>query len=456
MYDTAVIGQGLLLLMTWENIGWLMIGFMAGIVVGAIPGMTESTFLAVALPFTVYMNVWTAVFFMTGAYVAGEVAGAYPAILMNMPGTPGASATTFEGYALTKKGYPGQAIGVSVASSAAGTALGAIAFMFLGPLFGAFALNFGSPEMFMLGVFGLTAVASLTGDNPIKGLISAALGLLIATTGVDLTNGMPRAHFGFIELYETIPLLPALLGLFGFSELLTLIGRHRIASAGIASYRGLGPPIEGTRIAMRYPGVIAQATVTGMIVGIVPGTGATVASVLSYSQAKQWSKSPQEFGKGTYEGVVATEAANNSVIPGALIPTLTLGVPGSGTTAIFLAAMMLQGIRPGPGFYDNHAAEAYAIGWALMFCSVMTIVFCLPTAGSLARVAYVPTRILVPILAIFCITGVFSSRQFLIDIGIMVVFGLLVMSSSGSVIRLWRSFSVLSWGGSSRKISSAA
>ncbi len=425
MWDTDAVMQGLEMLFTWRNVIFLLIGFTSGILVGAIPGLVESTYLAIMLPFTVYMDVWSAIFFMTGAYVAAEAAGSYPAILMNMPGTPGTSATTFEGYALTKKGFPGQAIGVSVTSSAFGTLIGALMFMGLGPVFAMFAMNFGSPEMFMLAVFGMTAVASLTGASVIKGLISAVLGLLIATTGLDLFNALPRAHFGIMEVYDSIPVLPALLGLFGFSEILILANKNTISSSATAGYRGLKAPLEGARKAITYPFVMARSAIIGMIVGIIPGAGATPANVISYGQAKQWSRQPEKFGTGTYEGLVATDVSNNAVVPGALIPTLTLGIPGSGTAVIMMAALMLQGIRPGPGFYEDYAVQAYAIGWSLTLCAVFIMLICLPLAGNFARVAYMPLRILIPLICMACVIGVFSARQFLIDLGIMVIFGLL-------------------------------
>ena len=425
MWDTDAVVQGLELLFTWRNVIFLLIGFTSGMLVGAIPGLVESTYLAIMLPFTVYMDVWTAIFFMTGAYVGAEAAGSYPAILMNMPGTPGTSATTFEGYALTKTGLPGQAIGVSVASSAFGTFIGALMFMGLGPIFAMFALNFGSPEMFMLAVFGMTAVASLTGKSVLKGLISAVLGLLIATTGLDLFNALPRAHFGIMEVYDSIPVLPALLGLFGFSEILVLANKDTISTGATAGYRGLKAPLEGARKALTYPFVMARSAIIGMIVGIIPGAGATPANVISYGQARQWSREPEKFGTGTYEGLVATDVSNNAVVPGALIPTLTLGIPGSGTAVIMMAALMLQGIRPGPGFYEEYAVQAYAIGWSLTLCAVFIMFICLPLAGNFARVAYMPLRILIPLICMACVIGVFSARQFLVDLGIMVIFGLL-------------------------------
>jgi putative tricarboxylic transport membrane protein len=348
MGDYGPVLQGLMLLLQPENIAWLTLGFFSGVLVGAIPGLNEGTYLAVMLPFTLYMDLWTALFFMTGAYMGAEAGGEYPSILLNMPGTVGTVATTFEGYPLTQKGFPGQAIGCSVTSSTIGGVCGAIGYMVIGPILGAFALKFTSPEMFMVSIFGLTAVASVTGASIVKGLISGLMGLLISTTGTDFLVGIPRATFGILELYDKIPLLPALMGLFGFAELIRLSGREFIISKEVVKYHWLKAPLEGLRIAIGYPFVLMRSFIVGLVIGIIPGTGAATSTVVSYGQARQWSKHPELFGTGTYEGLIATDAANNASVGGAIIPTLTLGIPGSGTTVIFLAAIMLQGLRPGP------------------------------------------------------------------------------------------------------------
>jgi putative tricarboxylic transport membrane protein len=425
MIDLGHVQDGLFLILQPQNFAWLLAGFVLGLVVGSIPGMSESTVLAVLLPFTLYMDPWAAIFMMTGAYVSAEVSGSYPAILLNIPGTPGCAASTFEGYPMTQRGEAGEAIGISVTGSAIGTFAGGVLYMVLGPAFGVAALAFGSPEMFMLAVLGMTAVASLTGTSVAKGLMSALLGLLLSCIGLDLFNAMPRATFGFTQVYDSLPILPALLGLFGFAELLSLARREYIVKGEIRRYEGLKAPLRGVRMTLRHPGQLSLATMIGLVIGIIPGLGATAASVVAYGQAKQWSRHPERFGQGAPEGLLATETANNSVIPGALIPTFTLGVPGSGTTVLFLAALMLQGVRPGPGFFDNYGPQAYAVGWALLACSVLVMLVCMPLAGTFARIATVPTRILIPFVVVASIAGIYSARQEPLDIVIMVGFGLL-------------------------------
>lgn len=427
MGEADVILKGLSLLLRPENLLWLTFGFVSGVIVGAIPGLNEGTYLAVMLPFTLYMDIWTALFFMTGAYMGAEAGGEFPSILMNMPGTVGTVASTFEGYPLTLKGYPGQAIGCSVTSSVIGGVLGGFSYMVIGPLLGAVALKFTSPEMFMVSVFGLTAVGSVTGTSLAKGLVSGLMGLLISTTGTDFLVGAPRATFGVIELYDKIPLLPALMGLFGFAELIRLSSREFVISSSVVRYHWLRAPLEGLRRALGYPFVQLRSFIIGLIIGIIPGTGAATSTVVSYGQARQWSRHPEEFGKGTFEGLVATDNANNATVGGAIIPTVVLGIPGSGTTAIFLAAMMLQGLRPGPGFWEKFPVEAYAIGWSIVASAMMCLIL-LPLAAYFVRVAFIPTRILVPIIAVFCIVGVYTSRYYLVDIKIMVIFALLSLA----------------------------
>lgn len=427
MGDYGPVLQGLMVLLQPENMAWLVLGFVSGVIVGAIPGLSEGTYLAVMLPFTLYMDIWTALFFMTGVYMGSEAGGEFPSILLNMPGTVGTVASTFEGYPLTLKGFGGQAIGCSVTSSTIGGVLGALGYMVIGPLLGAFALKFTSPEMFMVSVFGLTAVGSVTGTSILKGLLSGLMGLLISTTGTDFLVGIPRATFGILELYDKVPLLPALIGLFGFAELIRLSGREFVVSRDVVKYHWWRAPVEGLRIAIGYPFVQLRSFLIGLIIGIIPGTGAATSTVVSYGQARQWSKQPELFGTGIYEGLIATDSANNATVGGAIIPTMTLGIPGSGTTTIFLAAMMLQGLRPGPGFWERYPVEAYAVGWSIMLSAILCLTL-LPLAAYFVRVAFIPTRILIPVVAVFCIVGVYTSRYYPVDIGIMVVFSLMSLA----------------------------
>lgn len=423
MYDLSILQQGLAIAFTPQNLLWLFLGLLMGLVVGIIPGFSEGTYLAIILPFTLYMDPWSALIFMTAIYMGAESGGEYPSILLNLPGTVGTFASAFEGYPLTRRGLPGQALGCSIAASTAGGILGGLAFMFVGPLIGVYAAKFQSPELFMVAVFGLTAVASVTGESVLKGLTSAVMGLLLATTGADLIVGTSRASFGFHELDEGIPLLPALIGLFGFAELLRQTG-GREGAATFVNYPRFLAPLQGMREALRYPGALVRSTLIGLLIGIIPGVGAATATVVSYGQAKKWSKHPEQFGTGSFEGLLSTDSSNNACVPGTLIPTLALGMPGSGSTAVMLAALMLHGLRPGPGFWEKYAAEAYALGFASISSTILMLVLCFFIAKTLIRIAFLPTRLLAPLIAVMCIVGVYTHRAMLFDVGLMVVFGL--------------------------------
>lgn len=425
MPELAAVGQSLALLFAPHNAGWLLLGFIAGVIVGAIPGFSEGTFLAMVLPFTVYMDPWTALIFMSAVYMAAEMAGSYPAILINMPGTAGTFATTIEGYPLTRRGQAVEALGCSMTASLLGGLLGSVVYLVSGPLVARYALAFGSPAMFMVALLGLTAVSSLAEQSLVKGLLSGLLGLLIATTGIDPVGGEPRATFGLAGLYDGIPLIAALIGLFGFSELLRLAGEQTTVSSVQGKGRWVAELAEGFRGAVSHGAAVLRSALIGVVIGIIPGTGAATASVVSYGQGRQWSRHPERFGKGCYEGLVCSDSAKDASVPGSLIPTLALGVPGSGTAVIFLAALSLQGIHPGPGFWNKHLVEAYAIGFSFLLSALLIPVLCFPLVRQIARVAYIPLRLLVPLVTVLMFVGVYSSRNAVFDLFVMVFFGVL-------------------------------
>ena len=418
-----VMGSGLMLLLQPDTLMWLAIGLSAGFVVGAIPGFNDTNFLAMVLPFTIYLGAMNAVIFMMACFCGSQAAGSIPAILLNIPGTPSNAPTCLEGFALTRQGKAGQALGCSILSSSVGGMLSACFALVLTPIVGIYALKFGPAEMFMVAIFGMTAVGSLTGKSPLKGLFSAALGLFVACVGTEVQQGYTRAPFGFYELYEGLPLIPVLLGLFGFAELFSLVQEEMLVRKGFQRFTGYGPIFEGMREALKYLGGMIRAGFIGIIVGLIPGTGAAIATWISYGQAKQWSKTPDKFGTGHYEGLVATDACNNGVTGGALIPTVTLGIPGSGTTLIVMAAIMINGILPGPSFFEDYAREAYAILFSLPLANILIFVVGLAVTRLLVQVTAVPTRFLVPIIGLFCLAGGFAWRSMIFDMSLVVVFG---------------------------------
>jgi len=420
-----VIFSGLTLLLEPQHLMWLALGMFIGLVIGAIPGFNDTNFLAMVLPFTVYMGAMNAVIFMMACFCAAQAAGSIPAILLNIPGTPSNAVTCLEGFKMTREGRGGFALGVSVMASTVGGVISALIALVLTPVIGIYALNFGPAELFMMAIFGMTAVGSLTGKSITKGLYSSAFGLFLACVGTEFQQGYTRASFGFYELYEGFPLIPVLLGVFGFSELFTLAGEKSLVPEGVKHATGFRPIFAGIRAAGREKVNMIRSGLIGVLVGLIPGTGAAIATWISYGQAKQWSRQPEKFGTGHTEGLIASDACNNGVPGGALIPTVTLGIPGSGTTLVIMAALMINGITPGPSFFTEHVIEAYAILFSLVIANVMLFPIGILIARLAANVTAIPNKYLVPIIALFCLVGAFAWRQMLFDMYLVILFGII-------------------------------
>jgi putative tricarboxylic transport membrane protein len=417
------IASGFSLLLQPGHLMWLPLGMLIGLLIGAIPGFNDTNFLAMVLPFTVFMGPMNAVVFMMACFCAAQAAGSLPAILLNIPGTPSNAATCLEGFKMTRSGHAGFALGVSVTASTVGGVLSALVALVLTPVVGIYALKFGPAELFMMAVFGMTAVGSLTGKSLLKGLFSSALGLFLACVGTEFQQGYTRASFGFYELFEGFPLIPVLLGVFGFSELFNLAGEKTLVAEGVERRTGFEAIFDGIRAAFRQKFNMLRSGLIGILVGLIPGTGAAIATWISYGQAKQWSRSPERFGTGHVEGLVASDACNNGVPGGALIPTVTLGIPGSGTTLVIMAALMINGITPGPSFFAEHSVEAYAILLSLVAANIFLFPIGILVARLASNVTAVPNKYLVPIIALFCLVGGFAWRQMMFDMYLVVIFG---------------------------------
>jgi putative tricarboxylic transport membrane protein len=402
---------------------YLVSGLLLGFFIGAVPGFNDTNILAMLLPFSVYLGPLKAVIFMMAVFGGSQAAGPIPAILMNMPGTPSAAAVCLDGYAMTRKGLAKKALGASLSASTMGGIFGAVVCIFLGPLVGQYALSFGPAEMFMLAIFGLSAVATLAGKNPLKGLLSAVFGLLVATIGMETVMGYTRSSFGFMELYDGVPLIPVLLGLFGFAELFDMVNEESIVER-TAKDSSSCTLWDGIRESMKHKLVMFRSAVIGVIIGIIPGTGAAIASWISYGQAKQMSGHPEEFGKGSPEAIVAVSACNNAVTGGALIPTITLGIPGSGTTLVIMTALMINNIQPGPSMFNEFAGDAYTIFFSLLVGNVIMFFLGLAAFRMFSKTASIPTKILVPIIALFSLTGSFAFRELSFDFSLTLLFGL--------------------------------
>jgi len=353
------IVQGFLFVLHPMHFPFLILGVGLGIVVGALPGLTASVGIILLLPFVFYLDASTAMVMLCGAFCGGIYGGSISAILISTPGTPSAAATVLDGYPLAQKGEAGKAIGVATIASTSGGIISTFCLMFFAPKLARIALQFGPEEYFALTVFGLTVIASVAGRSLAKGLISGFFGLLIATVGIDPVEGYARFSFGIPNLMAGFSLLPVLIGVFAISQIfvqLEMIGK------GAKRYdQKIGRVFPSLRELKKLCTVIISCSFLGTFIGIIPGTGGAIASFLAYNEAKRWSKDPDSFGKGNIAGIAAPEAANNGTTGGAMVPLLTLGIPGDVVTAVMLGCLLLIGLRPGPLLFKENPDVVVAI-----------------------------------------------------------------------------------------------
>jgi putative tricarboxylic transport membrane protein len=432
--DTITDGFGLLL--QPMPLLWLVVGLVLGFLVGVLPGLSTSNTAALLLPFAIGLPTESSLILIVSIYAGAQFGGAVPAILVNVPGEAGAAVTALDGYQFTKRGEPGLAIGIArMAAAIGGVVGGVVVLVLLGPL-GEFALTFGARELFVVILLGFVVASSLMGESVRKGLMVGLLGLLLATVGGGPTTGQERFTFGVLELYEGISFIPALVGLFAVSEMLILVARHRqggprLDVPTLTLGEELRAAFRGVRETLRHKKTVGQSNAIGVVLGLIPGIGTTIASFISYSFAKRRSRTPERFGKGAPEGVIAAEACDSSAVGATLVPTLTLGIPGSATMAVVLASLYLQGIQPGPQVLISHGAEAYAAILALILASILIMPLGVLLASPLAMVTKVPNKYLVPSVLLACFAGAFAVRYSLFDVGVAILFGLL-----GLVLRL--------------------
>jgi putative tricarboxylic transport membrane protein len=426
MFEFSNAVEGLMLLFTWQVMAAITVGFLLGFLVGAVPGFNDSNLMAIMLPLTIYLDPMIAIVGMSSLYFAAQAAGAIPAILINIPGTGGAAATTIEGYPMAQKGQAGYALGLSHGASFVGAAVGALASLMIAPALGLFALRFGPAEMFLLGVFGLTIVGALAGKDLLKAGIAILLGLLVSLVGADPSTAFERGTFGILSLSDGVSLMAIILGLFGLPELVDLVKRTSVSGQSEVSDRELNSNLHrGFFDAFKYKGALAVSSAVGLVVGIVPGAGAAISSFVSYGMAKQMSRNPQNYGKGEPEGLVAAECANNATACAAIVPLLTLGLPGSGSTTVMLAALILHGIRPGPQFFAQFQVEAFTIFWSFFVSAILIAVVGCWISRYTRRLVYVRGYILVPTVLLLLFLGAYATKFSTFDLAVVAAFGAL-------------------------------
>ena len=412
------------LLFTLQNILWINIGVFIGAVFAAIPGLSVILCVILFLPVTYTMDAIPGMMFLLGIYCAGGYGGSVSAILINTPGTPHAAATMLDGHPLSQKGRTKAALKIALYASTFGGVFSALTLLFLGPQVAKVAAQLGTPEYFMVCVFGLTIIAGVSGKSIIRGLISACIGLLISCVGADPMTSYDRFTFGVNRLYLGMDLAVCLIGLFALVEILSKAEKNRNAMhLDTRKIKDDGKITKEEYRRMARP--VLLSSLIGVLVGIIPGTGASEASWFSYSQAKNMSKHPEEFGHGSVEGIAAAESANNAVTGATLIPLLTLGIPGDGTVAIMLSALMINGLNPGISLFTTDGAIMYAIMLGLILVNLFMFLQGKFLTTLFAKVVSVPQEILTPIIVIFCMAGAYSVNENYFDVGIAIVFAAL-------------------------------
>jgi putative tricarboxylic transport membrane protein len=426
-FQTAL--DGLQILLTVHNFIYIIIGVITGIIAGCLPGVSGAVGLIVLLPATYAMKGESAIIMLMAAYCGSQLGGSIPAILIQTPGTPGAAATCFDGYQMTLKGQPFQALVTATVASTFGGLFSSFILFFIASFIGKIAIKFGPAEICLIAIFGLTILGSVGAKDTVKGLLAGAFGMLLGTIGIEYVKGFERFSFGMYTLYDGIPFITALIGLLAFSEAITLVQREQVVDKKFQDrlkkkldFRTMAATIKSV---LRQPIDLLRASAIGTLIGAIPGEGAAVANFVSYDQARRYSKHSKYFGTGIPQGVIATEAANNAVTGGACIPTFSLGIPGSSVTAILLGVLMLQGFRPGPGLFVRSGDIVYAIFLSLFISNFFMFIFGLLGAPYFARVIQFPTRYLVPIVSIMMALGCFVLRNNVNDILLMLIFGIL-------------------------------
>ena len=401
------------------NIAWAT---LLGIVIGALPGLTATMGVALLVTLTYKMAPDQAILCLMCIYSGAIYGGSRTAILLAIPGTPASAATTLDGHPLALQGKAGLAMGLATTSSALGTVIGIVALALIAPLLAEAALKFGTYEFFWLALFGVVISGQLTAmDDPLKGYIAGILGLMVAMVGMETLHAHQRFTFGIPALGGGVDLIPAMVGAFGFAEILGVMKRTAQARIVSSSEDRVVPKLSEI---LKYWKTTLRSGIIGTFVGIVPGVGEDVGAWASYAAAKRSSKEANMFGRGSQEGLIAAETGNSAVVPGAMIPTLTLALPGSAAAAVLIAAMFIHGIRPGPLLMTESPEVLYQIVAILLFSTLAILVFGLTLTRPLLTVLSVPRERLMAVVYVLCVVGSFAITQRMFDIYVMVGFGI--------------------------------
>jgi putative tricarboxylic transport membrane protein len=420
----ANLAMGFSVALTPFNLLMAFVGVIVGILIGALPGIGPPSGVALLLPLTFGMEPTSGIIMLAALYAGSMYGGTITAVMINTPGESASVVTCLDGYQMALQGRAGAALGIAAVGSFVAGTVGVVLLMLVSPALARWSLSFGPPETFALMLLGLTTVTLLAGENPLKGYISMMLGLMLAMVGFDIISGDARYAFGIPEMMDGIDFLPVAIGLFGIGEVLA--GAEQVVAGRMVQPRvTLREVMPTARDWARSRWAIVRGTVLGFTVGLLPGAGPTVASFLSYTVEKKVSSEPQAFGKGAVEGVAGPESANNAAATAAMVPMLTLGIPGSATTAIMLGGLMMWGLRPGPLLFEKNPQFVWGLIASQYIANVMLLVLSTLFIPLFVRALRLRYTILMPLVIVFCITGAYSLKNNVWDVGQMLVFGVL-------------------------------
>jgi putative tricarboxylic transport membrane protein len=415
--------QSLGVIFSLSGLAVLFIGALLGIIIGALPGLGPSIGLSLLIPFTYSMSPELSMLLMISLYTSAEYGGSISAILLSTPGTAAAAATAIDGYAMAQKGRANEAISISLTASTVGGVLGGLALLLLAMPLAKLALQFGPAGYFAVGLFGLTSVAALSGGSLVKGLLGAVLGLALATVGIDPIAGTPRFTFGYFELYEGVPFLAALIGLFAVSEAIALAEKG--ARNAVIGKSRVGHVFMSRDLIRETWRSMLSGSVIGTLLGILPGVGGNIACWVARDYARARDKYPEEYGKGAANAIAAPEASNNATVGGALVPLLALGVPGSPTTAIMMGALIMHGLHPGPQLFAEQPTLVYAILFGVIIASIVQYIVGSLFLPIMARTVLLPDAVIAAGILTFAVLGAFAIRNLMFDVWMTLAFGLI-------------------------------
>jgi putative tricarboxylic transport membrane protein len=419
VHSEAILA-GISLILDPLGIALIFLSVLIGVVIGALPGLSSPMAVALLLPFTIGLEPALAISMMAALYCAGTDGGSITAILINTPGAPPAVATALDGYPMAQRGEAGRALGMAAVASVIGGVFSLIVFIIAAPLLAAIALQFRPQEYFALTLFGLSMLAAISGRSALRNLIAGAAGVLVSTVGIHLVTGVERFTFGSTGLYDGIDFVPVLIGLFAIGEMLKQSQAMDVVRARV---RAVAIRLPGREDFRRCWGTILRSCGIGTFIGILPAEGSTVAAIMGYNEAKRWAKNKDEFGKGAIEGIAGPEAANNAATGGAMVPTLALGIPGSGTAAVILVALIMHGFRPGAYLLRETPEFIYAIFAAMLIANVGFLAIGLVGAKLFSLLTLIPRTFLWPSVFIFSTVGAYAYQQTIFDVWVMLIAG---------------------------------